>query len=120
MNWTKLLFSFEGRVSRQVFWLFLLACIVIGMVAGFGAAASIGTIEDPSQLQLPVWVWIVQLALLWPALAIYAKRWHDQDKSGWWTLIMLVPILGGLILLIMLGFIAGTAGPNRFGDGPIA
>jgi len=120
MDWTKLLFSFEGRVSRQVFWFFILACIGIGVIAGFGMAASMSGVQDPSQMQLPAWVLLLQVALIWPALAIYAKRWHDQDKSGWWTLVILIPVVGGLIALIMLGFIAGTPGPNRFGDGPMA
>lgn len=60
------------------------------------------------------------LALIWPSLAIQAKRWHDQDRSAWWILIGLVPFVGGLIALVMCGFIQGTPGPNRFGAGPMA
>ena len=61
---------------------------------------------------------IVMLLLLWPALAILAKRWHDVDKSAWWILIALVPVVGGLIALVFNGFIAGTPGANRFGPAP--
>ena len=40
------------------------------------------------------------LASLIPAILVYIKRWHDRDKSGWWMLIMLVPIIGSIWLLI--------------------
>ena len=69
---------------------------------------------------IPFWYWLVQLVLFVIGIAILAKRWHDQDRSGWWSLLLLIPILGGLIVLIMCGFIAGTPGPNRFGEGPMA
>jgi uncharacterized membrane protein YhaH (DUF805 family) len=63
---------------------------------------------------------ILFLLLLWPSICLYAKRWHDRDKSGWWSLIGLIPIIGGLWMLIELGFLRGTDGPNRFGPNPIA
>jgi uncharacterized membrane protein YhaH (DUF805 family) len=59
---------------------------------------------------------ILLLITLWPSLALYAKRWHDRGKSGWWSLIMLIPIIGGIWMLIELGFLRGTDGPNRFGN----
>ena len=52
------------------------------------------------------------------ALETAPTRLHDQDKSAWWILIGLIPFVGSLIVLIMCGFIAGTPGPNRFGDVP--
>ncbi len=55
------------------------------------------------------------LAVLIPAIIVYIKRFHDRDKSGWWVLIGLVPLIGQLWLLIECGFLAGTPGPNRFG-----
>ena len=63
---------------------------------------------------------IVSLLFLYPALAVYAKRWHDRGKSGWWTLIGLVPIIGGIWLLVELGFLRGTEGPNQYGNDPLA
>jgi hypothetical protein len=47
---------------------------------------------------------------------VYIKRFHDRDKSGWWVLIWLIPIIGAIWLLIELGFLKGTPGPNRFGS----
>jgi uncharacterized membrane protein YhaH (DUF805 family) len=84
------------------------------------AAASSGDPAAMEGMSFPIWVWIILIPLIWMSLAVSAKRWHDVDKSAWWILIGLVPFIGGLIALIFNGFIAGTPGPNRFGEGPMA
>jgi uncharacterized membrane protein YhaH (DUF805 family) len=58
---------------------------------------------------------IFALLTLIPTIIVYVKRFHDRDKSGWWVLIGLIPIIGVIWLLIELGFLKGTPGPNRFG-----
>jgi uncharacterized membrane protein YhaH (DUF805 family) len=63
---------------------------------------------------------IVNLLLLWPAVAVSVKRWHDRNRSGWWILINLLPIIGWAWALIENGLLRGTAGPNRFGADPLA
>jgi uncharacterized membrane protein YhaH (DUF805 family) len=50
-----------------------------------------------------------------PTVIVYIKRFHDRDKSGWWVLIGLIPLIGAIWLLVELGFLKGTPGPNRFG-----
>src|SRR3546814_14546367 len=62
---------------------------------------------------------LFNLAILWPGIVIAIKRWHDRDKSGWWILIVLIPIVGPIWALVENGFLAGTAGPNRFGPDPL-
>lgn len=59
------------------------------------------------------------LATFIPSLAVSVRRMHDQDKSGWWILISLVPLIGGIWLLVLY-FMDGTPGPNRFGPDPKA
>jgi uncharacterized membrane protein YhaH (DUF805 family) len=76
------------------------------------AQAIMGSLGIPALL-LGLW-W---LATLIPNLAVAVRRMHDQDKSGWWILIGLVPLIGGIWLLILY-FIDGTPGPNRFGQDP--
>ena len=61
---------------------------------------------------------IFALLVLIPAILVYIKRFHDRDKSGWWVLIVLMPIIGAIWMLVELGFLAGTPGPNRFGPPP--
>jgi uncharacterized membrane protein YhaH (DUF805 family) len=57
------------------------------------------------------------LATFIPNLAVSVRRLHDQDKSGWWILIALVPLIGGIWLLVLY-CMEGTRGPNRFGPDP--
>lgn len=121
-----LLFGFQGRVNRAKFWLVHVAMwVVSGVVTGiiFGDAAlssdpeaalrSMGTV--PGLVLLVVYVLMV-----WTGLAVGVKRWHDRNKSGWWVLIALVPVIGGLWYLIECGFLPGTQGPNAYGSDPLA
>jgi uncharacterized membrane protein YhaH (DUF805 family) len=122
MNWGQLLFSFEGRIGRAPYWYFMLAVVVVfGIIGGVAGASlsssmSANSAAPPSGGLAAMLLPIASLFILWPALAIAAKRWHDVDKSAWWILIGLVPFVGGLVALVFNGFIAGTQGPNRFGN----
>ena len=60
---------------------------------------------------------VFALASIIPAIAVQVRRFHDQDKSGWFVLLNFIPIIGGLIVLVMM-FLDGTPGPNRFGPDP--
>lgn len=119
--------SFNGRIPRMTFWLSLLILMIIQWIlfAMFGGMAMMNLDPaDPAaaeQMMSGMWpIWIISLIFLWPSLAIYTKRWHDRNKSGWWSLILFVPLIGALWLLIECGFLRGTEGPNRFGEDPIA
>lgn len=116
MDWTYLFTSFEGRINRAKFWAGIGVFFVISFIGGIIDNLIGTTIEG-----LPYgWVYLlVSLAMLYFAIALYAKRWHDRDKSGWWTLIILVPIIGGIWFFIECGCLAGTRGPNRFGSDPL-
>ncbi|MFC4820750.1 DUF805 domain-containing protein [Dokdonella ginsengisoli] len=124
MNWSHLLFSFEGRIGRAPYWYFVLAVTVLFAVlfafAGVSLFSGVGLdgvpVSPPSAGIAGILLPLVCLALLWPSLAVAAKRWHDVDKSAWWILIGLVPVVGGLVALVFNGFVAGTPGANRFGD----
>jgi uncharacterized membrane protein YhaH (DUF805 family) len=136
MDWKNLYLSFEGRTSRQPFWLGLLALTIVIWVVEFVLFAAFGgsmMTVDPNAapgaaaaaaqnamgaMWLPLT--ILFLLVLWPSLAIYTKRWHDRDKSGWWSLIILVPIIGSVWFLVECGFLRGTEGSNRFGPDPLA
>lgn len=105
----QILFGFRGRVPRRIWWLYgVLATSGVGVIAtvllrvvGFGAAQ----VEDA-----------VNFLLLWPVVAVSVKRWHDRDRSGWWVLVCLLPVIGWLWALVDNGLRRGTPGPNRYGD----
>lgn len=111
MNFSKLLFSFEGRINREDYWIGTLLVTVIVLVMFIVARLS------DSVLALAI-VAVFSLVAVWPSLAIQIKRFHDRDKSGWWVLINLVPF-GSLWTLVECGFLKGTEGPNRFGPDPM-
>lgn len=113
MNITWFLFSFNGRISRKLFWFFTAPLIVITLLPAFFIFGAGTEIAD-------YYVNILSLVFFWPALAVQAKRWHDRDKSAWWILINCIPLIGGFWSLIENGFLPGTDGPNKYGANPIS
>lgn len=104
--------TFAGRAPRSEFWYFILFMILGSVVFGMLDAAL-----------LPATEWsplgsIFSLITLLPSIAVTARRLHDIDKSGWWQLITLIPIIGVIILIIWTCKV-GTAGANRFGEPPL-
>ena len=105
-----LLFSFKGRINRRPYWMFNLCIFVAGLMFGL----FIEPTKEINKYQLLFMLWI-----LWPSLAVQAKRWHDINKSALWLFINLIPVAGPLWALIENGFIPGTRGPNRYGADPL-
>ena len=112
-----LLFSFSGRIPRSAFWISM--CILFPLFTIVGAFPFITKAEG---LPLAI-IWIVYTISLilstWVALAVYTKRWHDCSKSGWMSLIMLIPVVGLFWFFGYLGFVRGTQGLNQYGDNPL-
>jgi uncharacterized membrane protein YhaH (DUF805 family) len=115
-NLQPLLFSFEGRINRARFWIGILVIVAIEIV-GLIVATVIGYLVG-AELAM-ILFYLVVLVMLWPSIALGVKRFHDRNKSGWWVLISLVPIIGGIWYLVECGFLEGTKGPNQFGPDPL-
>ena len=60
---------------------------------------------------------LLSLALLLPNLGVAVRRLHDINRSGWWILIALVPIVGAILLIYWYAQ-PGTSGSNPFGPDP--
>ncbi len=101
--------TFSGRARRAEYWYFqlfnMVAVALIAFVAISGSFIAMGLL------------FVYILASLLPSLAVTVRRLHDIDFSGWWILISLIPF-GGLVLFFFT-VMAGTKGPNRFGEDPI-
>lgn len=108
-----LLFSFQGRIGRGTWWRWG----VFAMIGLWLVIAALLTIAGVAQARAES---VANLLLLWPTLALSAKRWHDRDKSAWWLLVNLVPLVGWLWALVENGGLRGSAGGNRFGRPPVA
>ena len=106
----------RGRITRRSYWLYGVL-MLLGMGLLCHVLLAIARVPELNAEH------IVNALLLWPAIAINAKRWHDCDKSGWWSLMALVPVVGAVGAVGMLlhnGLLKGQLGANRFGEAPSA
>ena len=83
---TKHYFDFSGKEGIKTFWLFVLNCVIISFILGF-----ISSILST----------IFSLGVLLPSLGILVRRLHDAGFSGWWALLLLVPVLGLIAIIIL-------------------
>jgi uncharacterized membrane protein YhaH (DUF805 family) len=139
MDWIHLFTSFEGRITRQPFWIAVAVFIAIEIAILFSGG------DDDK------WGTALDLVLTYPQLAVCAKRGHDRNTPLWIVglffaigVVFDVLLLGGwitsadvanppplmlaflipyavfaLALIIDLGFRRGTVGPNRYGPDPL-
>ncbi|MCC0090486.1 DUF805 domain-containing protein [Aeromonas veronii] len=113
MNWyisvLKQYAVFSGRARRTEYWMFVLCNVIVMLLLGMVDKLIGGDKELISS--------IYSLAVLLPSLAVAARRLHDTDRSAWWLLLGLIPIIGTLVLIYFM-VCNGQQGPNRFGDDP--
>ena len=119
IDWTYLLFKFDGRINRAKFWAGIAAtwAISIGLWILIGVAFA----ANVSAIYVIVWLLAIAgyVAIIWMGLAISIKRWHDRGKSGWWILIAMIPIIGPIWALVETGFLEGDPGDNQYGPNPL-
>ena len=110
--------NFEGRAPRSEYWWFTLFLalleIVTSVLDGF-----LGTYTVTSSGKMIGFINLIfLLAILLPSIAVAVRRLHDTDRSGWFYLLIFIPLIGSIILIIF--FVQqGTNGRNRFGDDPL-
>jgi uncharacterized membrane protein YhaH (DUF805 family) len=108
--------GFGGRARRSEYWWFALFSVLVGIVTSL-LDMGLGTDFEGSVASGGLFGLIANLALLLPSLAVAVRRLHDTDRSGWWILIALIPLVGLIVLLVF--FVQdGAPGPNRFGSSP--
>jgi uncharacterized membrane protein YhaH (DUF805 family) len=105
--------TFSGRAARPEYWWWVLAVVLGSVVFRLIDSAIFGGAEvDGAPVQ--VFSALFGIAILLPMLAVGARRLHDTDRSAWWLLLNLLPLIGALVLLWFY-VQRGTEGPNRFG-----
>ena len=99
-------FTFSGRSSRSEYWWWMLAgilfqiiCTIIAVLGNVGVAA------------------IFPILLVLPTTTMIVRRLHDFEKSGWWLLIVLIPLIG-ILYLIYLFIQEGDMNENIYGRVP--
>lgn len=135
MNWMLMPYrryaDFSGRSQRMEFWMFtLFFYIVLFVLVGLMlAGVPWGTMDQTSSSYDPdaapgVLFWIglgllviFVLGSFIPSIAVAVRRFHDQDKSGWFYLLSFIPYIGGIVMIVFM-CIDGTRGPNQYGPDP--
>lgn len=117
MNWylavLKNYVGFSGRARRKEYWMFTLFNVIFSFILGVVDGIVFGGGEN----SIGVFGLIYSLAVFLPSLAVSARRLHDIDRTAWWLLLCLVPIVGWLVLLVF-AMLEGSKGDNRFGPDP--
>jgi len=114
------LFSFQGRLRRSSYWIYHLLqwvalCVVVGVFYGLALAL---TPDNPLIYVLMVIGILLYIGFVWSGLSIGVRRCHDRNRSGWFLLASLIPLVGAIWVFIELGFLDGTQGPNQYGSSP--
>lgn len=107
-----LLFSLNGRIGRSTYWLKFYLPFVVICLASVWLDFVLGTLNR--EKGLGIFSGIFLLLAVYPSIAASVKRCHDRNRSGWFLLIGLLPIVN-LWPCIELWLLPGTVGPNRFG-----
>ncbi|KLV11367.1 MULTISPECIES: DUF805 domain-containing protein [Photobacterium] len=114
MNQKWALFSFKGRMRRRDYWLYSIPVLLMIMPVFFYTSP-----ENFSQNPLLETLSLVIMGFVtWASTALNVKRLHDRNKSAWWIILTFLPVIGPIFVIIELGILDGTAGPNQYGPDP--
>jgi uncharacterized membrane protein YhaH (DUF805 family) len=105
--------TFSGRASRSEYWWWALIGALVGILTtslDIGASGSLAQANADLSGPGDIINAIFGLATIIPSLALAVRRLHDTNRSGWWILIGLVPLVGWIILLVFY-----VSGPNPAG-----
>ncbi len=109
--------NFSGRASRKEFWMFQLFLALIYFAALILDVYLGTTFEEGRSVFQGVFSSLAFLVHLVPLIAVTVRRLHDIDKSGWYALLFIIPVVGPILWLVWM-LTAGTRGENRFGPPP--
>lgn len=110
--------DFSGRSRRKEYWMFFLLCVAVSVAISIIGSIGAGTGGDMNFLG-SLLMGLFFLAIIVPSIALQVRRFHDQDKSGWFVLLNFIPLIGGLIVFVFM-LLEGTRGPNQYGPDPKA
>ena len=94
--------DFNGRAKRSEYWWFVLFLVLASLALGLISSIVSG---------------LFSLATIVPSISAAARRLHDTNRSGWWQLIALIPVLGWIVIIIFLAQ-QGNAEGNQYDTTP--
>ena len=128
----KLLLTYEGRIPRSKIFVALFYYIVVSLAVSVAMWALWqvipGTVDETGTFHVDGLAAVPYVVLglgtlvffVWSGICVGIKRFHDRNKSGWWILIQLVPLIGPIWYFVDVFCLRGTVGDNRFGPDPLA
>jgi len=121
MNWylkvLKKYAVFNGRARRKEYWYFALFNILISILLGIIDGIIIVSSGLDPNTSIGFLGLIYSLAVLIPGIAVSVRRLHDTERTGWWILINLIPIIGWIIFIIF-AIQDSSPGENKYGPNP--
>ena len=110
----RLWFGFNGRINRSTYWkgMLVYSLLSLGWILILAFYALVYSFIGQ------LWFWGGAVLFVWCGYAIAAKRWHDRNKTGWWSLIQFIPLVGAVVAFVQLGCLRGTPGRNDYGPEP--
>lgn len=105
---TALLFSFGGRIGRGLFWLVQVPLIGIAWIYADRVDPLLARWLPYSVFEGLAFALVLAAPLIWVQAAITIKRYHDRGKAAFWSLLLLIPVLGWAWVLIECGLLPGA------------
>jgi uncharacterized membrane protein YhaH (DUF805 family) len=105
---TKKYATFKGRARRKEYWFFYLFYTVISIVLSILAQKSEG---------VAIVLLLYYLVTILPGMGLTCRRLHDIGRSGWWMLVVLIPIVGPIVLFVWM-CMDSQQGGNQYGPNP--
>jgi uncharacterized membrane protein YhaH (DUF805 family) len=110
---------FTGRARRMEYWYFQLFSVLFGIVFTVVDVILSTPFFGPEEWGIQLLASIYWLALLIPCISVGARRLHDIGCTGWWQLLMFIPLVGSLILIFAFLIRPSEPGENQYGSNPI-
>ncbi|KHT64887.1 inner membrane protein [Photobacterium gaetbulicola] len=107
------LLSFQGRMRRRDYWVYSIPVLLVSLPVFLYS-----TPENAGNPLLNILSIVVLVFVFWASVALNVKRLHDRNKSAWWIILTFMPLIGPIFVIVELGILDGTPGPNQYGADP--
>ena len=106
MDWQYLFTDYKGRINRKQWWTGVLILFVVSILVRI-------ILGEGGLIQI-----VIAILMVLAGLAIHIKRCHDRGKSGWWCLLLVIPVVGFVWAIVDLGILEGEPEANQWGPPP--
>lgn len=103
-NFKNVYLKWDGRISRKTYWIYSIPIAVIVLLSGM--------LSELNDVRLSL---VILSLVFYPAIMINIKRAHDRNKSGWFTILLFIPLIS-IWPMIELGFVKGSDAANKYGE----